>query len=38
MMDLIYIWYGDIYWSKYFSSTIAIHVSDLQIKVTAQLT
>ena len=34
MMDLIYIWYHDIYWSKVFISTISTHDSDLGVEVT----
>ena len=33
-MDLIYIWYHDIYWSKAFISTISAHDGDLGAKVT----
>ena len=32
MMDLIYIWYRGIYWSKVFISTISFH--DLEVEVT----
>ena len=34
MMNLIYIWYHDIYWSKVFICTISTHVHDLGVKVT----
>ena len=34
MMDLIYIWYHDIYWSKVFISTISFHDLDLEVEVT----
>ena len=34
MMDLIYIWYHDIYWSKVFMSTISTHDRDLGVEVT----
>ena len=33
-MDLIYIWYHDIYWSKVFISTINTHDHDLEVEVT----
>ena len=33
-MDLIYIWYHAIYWSKVFISTISTHDRDLGVEVT----
>ena len=33
-MDLIYIWYHDIYWSKVFINAISTHDSDLGVEVT----
>ena len=36
-MDLIYIWYHDIYWSKVFISTISTHDHDLEVEVLKML-
>ena len=33
-MDLIYIRYQDIYWSKVYISTISPHDRDLEVEVT----
>ena len=34
MMDLVYIWYDDSYWSKVLFTTIPTPACDLKIKVT----
>ena len=34
LMDLVYIWYGDRYWSKILFSTIPTPMHDLKVKVT----
>ena len=34
LMDLVYIWYDDRYWSKILFSTIPIPMHDLKVKVT----
>ena len=33
-MDVVYMWYGDRYWSQILFSTIPIPDHDLQVKVT----
>ena len=34
LMDLVYIWYDDRYWSKFLFSTIPNSMHDLKVKVT----
>ena len=34
LMDLVYIWYDDRYWSKILFSTIPTSMHDLKVKVT----
>ena len=34
LMDLVYIWYNDRYWSKILFSTIPTRMHDLKVKVT----
>ena len=34
LMDLVYIWYDDRYWSKILLSTISTTMHDLTVKVT----
>ena len=34
LMDLVYTWYGNRYWSQIFSSSISCHDHNLGVKVT----
>ena len=34
LMDLVYVWYNDRYWSKILFSTIPTPIHDLKVKVT----